>query len=70
MNVRVREYREEDIPSMIRIWNEVVEEGNAFPQEECLTEETGKYFWRANLLRSSGKCFKRRTARLIHSASE
>lgn len=45
MNVRVREYREEDIPSMIRIWNEVVEEGNAFPQEECLTEETGKIFF-------------------------
>ena len=30
---------------MIRIWNEVVEEGIAFPQEELLTEETGSSFF-------------------------
>lgn len=30
---------------MIVIWNEVVEEGIAFPQEECLTEMTGKDFF-------------------------
>ena len=30
---------------MIRIWNEVVEEGIAFPQEECLTIETGAAFF-------------------------
>ena len=30
---------------MIRIWNEVVEEGIAFPQEECLTMETGRAFF-------------------------
>ena len=41
----IREYAEADLPSMIRIWNEVVEEGNAFPQEECLTEKTGKDFF-------------------------
>ena len=27
---------------MIRIWNEVVEDGVAFPQEEFLTEEIGR----------------------------
>ena len=32
----IRQYRQSDIPEMIRIWNEVVEEGIAFPQEECL----------------------------------
>ncbi len=31
---------------MIRIWNEVVEEGAAFPQEERLTQETGREFFR------------------------
>ena len=30
---------------MIKIWNQVVEEGVAFPQEECLTQETGEQFF-------------------------
>ncbi len=45
MTVNVREYNENDIPYMINIWNEVVEEGVAFPQEEFLTMETGKAFF-------------------------
>ena len=40
MNVTVRKYEEKDLPDLIRIWNEVVEDGVAFPQEECLNEET------------------------------
>ncbi len=43
--VIVREYTAWDIPEMINIWNEVVEEGVAFPQEECLDEVTGKEFF-------------------------
>ena len=30
---------------MINLWNEVVEDGIAFPQEELLTEETGAEFF-------------------------
>ena len=41
----IREYRENDVKTMIRIWNNVVEEGVAFPQEECLDEESGKKFF-------------------------
>lgn len=41
----VREYRKEDLPEMIQIWNEVVEDGVAFPQEEFLSEETGEVFF-------------------------
>lgn len=44
-NVAIRKYEEKDIVSMITIWNEVVEEGIAFPQEECLTEITGREFF-------------------------
>lgn len=40
----IRGYREEDIPAMTAIWNEVVEEGVAFPQEDFLTERTGAAF--------------------------
>ena len=41
----VRKYEVSDLPRMIEIWNEVVEEGVAFPQEETLTDETGKEFF-------------------------
>ena len=43
--MQIREYQETDLPEMTAIWNEVVEEGIAFPQEECLTEETGGNFF-------------------------
>ncbi len=41
----VRAYEEKDLDAMIAIWNEVVEDGIAFPQEECLTRETGAEFF-------------------------
>lgn len=43
----VRAYTEKDLDSMVRIWNQVVEDGVAFPQEECLTAETGREFFAA-----------------------
>ena len=43
--INIRKYIVEDIPKMISIWNEVVEEGIAFPQEECLDENAGKEFF-------------------------
>lgn len=43
----VREYKAEDLQDMIRIWNEVVEAGVAFPQEEYLNLETGAEFFAA-----------------------
>ncbi len=45
MNITVREYTEADLPEMINIWNEVVEDGIAFPQEETLDGDTGKEFF-------------------------
>ena len=47
MNIIVREYEQGDLSDMIRIWNEVVEDGVAFPQEELLDEVTGKEFFAA-----------------------
>ena len=41
----VREYTQRDIPEMISVWNEVVNEGNAFPQEELLDERSGAEFF-------------------------
>ena len=41
----IRKFEDKDLPAMIAIWNEIVEEGIAFPQEEPLTSETGKAFF-------------------------
>ncbi len=45
MNLAIRKYTEDDLTRMIQIWNEIVEEGIAFPQEELLTVETGREFF-------------------------
>ena len=45
MEIIVRAWEERDIPDMVRIWNEVVEEGIAFPQEELLTIQSGTEFF-------------------------
>ena len=42
IKIIVRKYDEKDLPAMIRIWNEGVEDGVAFPQEEFLTEDRNK----------------------------
>ena len=39
--MRVREYNDQDLKEIIRIWNEVVEEGIAFPREDTLDMESG-----------------------------
>lgn len=41
----IRKFEKSDIPDMISIWNEIVFEGNAFPQEETLDEVTGYAFF-------------------------
>lgn len=44
-HMNIREYRKKDLAAMTKIWNEVVEEGVAFPQEELLDMETGADFF-------------------------
>lgn len=46
-NITVSRYEERELASMIEIWNEVVEEGNAFPQEVCLDMAEGQAFFAA-----------------------
>ena len=40
MDIVIREYQEQDLSEMIAIWNEIVEEGIAFPQDEFLTMDS------------------------------
>ena len=41
----IRGYNEKDLGAMIEIWNEVVEDGIAFPQEEALDKSGGEAFF-------------------------
>lgn len=45
MDVIIREYTEHDLEEMLRIWNDVVEDGIAFPQENTLDAESGAEFF-------------------------
>lgn len=47
MSVIIRGYQADDIPAMISIWNNVVEEANAFPQTDKLTREEAELFFAA-----------------------
>mgnify|MGYP003514144805 CR=1 FL=1 len=44
MNVSIRKYCEKDLPEMIKIWNEVVEEGIAFHRKNCLQKNQAHSF--------------------------
>ena len=45
MNIVIRKYEEKDLSAMIEIWNEIVEEGIAFPQEDLLNSDSGAEFF-------------------------
>ncbi len=45
MKIEVRKYEDKYLFEMIKIWNEIVEQGIAFPQEEILNIESGKEFF-------------------------
>lgn len=43
--VKVKKYEKKDVKDAVTIWNQVVEDGVAFPQTELLTEESGHAFF-------------------------
>lgn len=45
MNIEIRAYDKNDIAEAIYIWNEVVQDGIAFPQMIFLTESSGEEFF-------------------------
>lgn len=45
MNIEIRAYDKNDVTEAIKIWNEVVEDGVAFPQMDLLTEQSGDEFF-------------------------
>lgn len=45
MDIKIKQYSKKDVSEAIFIWNEVVEEGVAFPQTELLNEQSGDVFF-------------------------
>ena len=45
MDINIRKADSADYPAMVEIWNEVVEEGIAFPQLDLLDSESGAEFF-------------------------
>lgn len=45
MHIFIRKYESKDIEQACAIWNQVVEDGVAFPQEETLNIQTGEAFF-------------------------
>ncbi|MGN0500307.1 MAG: GNAT family N-acetyltransferase [Ruminococcus sp.] len=45
MDINIRKADSADYPAMVEIWNEVVEEGIAFPQVDSLDSESGAEFF-------------------------
>lgn len=41
----IREFQREDIAAVIQIWNQVVEDGAAFPQMDLLNQDNGTAFF-------------------------
>ena len=41
----VREFREDDVHDMVKIWNRVIEDGVAFPQLDYLNDASGLKFF-------------------------
>ena len=45
MSITVRGYTDADLPALREIWNQVVDDGVAFPQEDDLTDDTARDFF-------------------------
>ena len=43
--MEIRKFEKQDIPALMRIWNEVVDAGQAYPQEEDLTPDNAEGFF-------------------------
>lgn len=43
--MEIRKFEKQDIPALMRIWNEVVDAGQAYPQEEDLTPDNAEEFF-------------------------
>ncbi|MDX9872266.1 MAG: GNAT family N-acetyltransferase [Clostridia bacterium] len=63
MSIVIRGFTYEDIPAMLMIWNEIVEDGIAFPQIELLDEKSGKDFFESQSF--TGVAIEQETGKIV-----
>jgi L-amino acid N-acyltransferase YncA len=63
MSIVVRGFTYSDMPTMIAIWNEVVDDGVAFPQMEPLNERSGKEFFESQSF--TGVAMEHNTGKIV-----
>lgn len=63
MKIQIREFESKDIYEAIEIWNQVVEDGIAFPQTEKLTADAGKEFFKSQSY--TGIAYDEETAKIV-----
>ncbi len=63
MAVEIRAFTPNDIPEMIGIWNEIVEEGIAFPQMEPLNDKNGLDFFEGQSF--TGVAIEQETGKMV-----
>lgn len=63
MGIIVRGFTGEDIPAMILIWNEIIEDGIAFPQIEFFDEKSGIDFFKSQSF--TGVAIEKETGKIV-----
>lgn len=56
MEIVIREYQTNDLPEMTAIWNDVVNDGIAFPQNEPLDDSSAKDFFASQSFTAVAQC--------------
>ncbi len=63
MAIKIKAYTSRDVQAAIKIWNEIVREGIAFPQEDELDAVTGDEFFKAQSF--TGLAFDEETQEIL-----
>ena len=69
MNIQIRAYQSKDAASAAQIWNEVVTDGNAFPQDTEMTANVANLFFRNRLIPVLQKCGHSRNSWSLYPSS-
>ena len=66
MNIQIRAYQSKDAASAAQIWNEVVTDGNAFPQDTEMTANVANLFFQEQTYTGIASYAVRKNIRGLH----
>ncbi len=59
MDCLIKEYKDEDIEGMMKLWNAVVEKGEAFPQTDLMNLEEARLFFKEQIFSGVAKSLEK-----------